>query len=159
METGETVANLGPGGPFLLGRDRDVRVRLDNPFVSRRHLELSNREGFWVVQSLEPTNPSTLNGQVLSLMPAALRHGDELRVGHLALGVFAGPGGTEDDGEDLGSEAVTKSLSADELRAAPPTLQDASAEVELTPGPVGPRQHQGAAASDAARPPAQPARA
>jgi len=92
LETGETMASLRGDRSYRVGRDSKAQLYLNDPFVSRQHLEISRLDGVWVAQSLLPTNPSALNGRSLGLMPTPLRHGDELRVGHVALGIFSGAG-------------------------------------------------------------------
>lgn len=67
------------------------RLVLDDPEVSRRHLEIrldvANHRAFVIDDS---TNGSLLNGIRLDrTVPTALRSGDEIRLGNVALAFYA----------------------------------------------------------------------
>ena len=54
--------------------------------VSRRHIKLHSQGSAWTVEDLNTVNGTFLNRQKLSAnQPALLKHGDELRLGKLAL--------------------------------------------------------------------------
>jgi penicillin-binding protein 1A len=61
-----------------VGRDEDVAVRIDEPLVSRRHARLERRGDVWVVQDLDSTNFTRVNGQRIR-REQELSDGDELQ--------------------------------------------------------------------------------
>jgi hypothetical protein len=67
------------GNRVVIGRSRDCDVTLDDPNVSRRHAELRNQGGTWVVADLGSTNGVKVNGHRVN--EAALGPGDELVLG------------------------------------------------------------------------------
>ncbi len=50
-------------GPTLIGRERECDVRLVDPRVSRRHAEITARDGRWAVRDLGSANGTWLDGQ------------------------------------------------------------------------------------------------
>jgi DNA-binding winged helix-turn-helix (wHTH) protein len=76
-------ASLGEG-EFVMGRDPDVAVSIDDETVSWRHARLqiagSGAKARATVTDLESSNGTYLNGQRLT-GPAEAHHGDELRLG------------------------------------------------------------------------------
>jgi FHA domain len=64
---------------LLLGRDHRCDVVLSSPGVSRRHARLLFRDGAWVLQDLDSTNGTVVNG--VSVGRCELRPGDRLVVG------------------------------------------------------------------------------
>jgi hypothetical protein len=90
---------LGPAGRSLLvgagkrrvltpprvvvGRSAECDVVLDDPNVSRRHAELRNEDGRWVVADLGSTNGVRVNGR--AVQTAALEPGDEIAFGRSVL--------------------------------------------------------------------------
>lgn len=64
---------------MLIGRHHSCDVVLDDATVSRRHARLLFRDGRWIVQDLESTNGTAINGTRVGR--CELRPGD-----HLALG-------------------------------------------------------------------------
>jgi hypothetical protein len=71
---------VGPDGA-VLGRSRECDVVLDDPNVSRKHVEVRPQGGSWVVIDLGSTNGSRLNGQRLQ-RPEVIQPGDEIEVGN-----------------------------------------------------------------------------
>ena len=69
----------GGTGELIVGRHHGCDVVLDDLSVSRKHARLVFRDGSWVVQDLESTNGTIVNG--VRVGRCALRPGD-----HLALG-------------------------------------------------------------------------
>ena len=67
------------GSRLLIGRSRDCDITIDDPNVSRRHAELRNEDGRWLVTDLGSTNGVKLNGRRVE--EAALEPGDELTLG------------------------------------------------------------------------------
>lgn len=68
---------------LLIGRRADCDVVLSDPSVSRRHARLVFRDGIWIVQDLQSTNGTSLNG--ISIGRSELRPGDQLSVGEQRL--------------------------------------------------------------------------
>jgi hypothetical protein len=64
---------------LLVGRDDACDVVLADPTVSRRHARLLFRAGGWIVQDLESTNGTILNGRPIGR--SELRPGDRLILG------------------------------------------------------------------------------
>jgi pSer/pThr/pTyr-binding forkhead associated (FHA) protein len=64
---------------LLVGRDASCDVVLWDPAVSRRHARLVFRAGGWIVQDLQSTNGTVLNGNRIGR--AELRPGDRLVLG------------------------------------------------------------------------------
>jgi pilus assembly protein CpaF len=64
---------------LLVGRHHACDVVLPESSVSRRHARLVFRDGTWVVQDLESTNGTIVNG--VRVGRCALRPGDHLILG------------------------------------------------------------------------------
>ena len=65
--------------PILLGRAMDAGIQVQNCFASRRHCEISERDGALFVQDLGSKNGSLINGNYAD--EAWLTSGDTLCVG------------------------------------------------------------------------------
>ena len=72
--------------PVLVGRGPDVAIQVPDRFASRRHCEISEREGALFVRDLGSTNGSFVNGHYAS--ESSLRSGDMLSVGATTFVVF-----------------------------------------------------------------------
>lgn len=70
---------LGGQRELLVGRHHSCDVVLSDPTVSRRHARLVFRDGNWVLQDLESTNGTTVNGVLIGR--CVLRPGDRLSLG------------------------------------------------------------------------------
>ena len=79
MLVGEDKRTVLSGSRLLIGRSRDCDITIDDPNVSRRHAELRNEDGRWVVADLGSTNGVKVNGRRVER--AALEPGDELVFG------------------------------------------------------------------------------
>ncbi len=75
----------GDQSELILGRHHECDLVLSDPGVSRRHARLFFRDGSWVLQDLESTNGTTVNG--VRVGRCELRPGDHLVLGgaHLAI--------------------------------------------------------------------------
>jgi FHA domain len=73
----------GATAELLVGRHHGCDVMLEEPTVSRRHARLVFRDGEWVLQDLESTNGTLLNGARVGR--CALRPGDHLTLGYARL--------------------------------------------------------------------------
>ncbi|WP_347351716.1 FtsK/SpoIIIE domain-containing protein [Intrasporangium sp.] len=80
---GRTVA-LGRG-TSVVGRGAGCAVRLADPAVSRRHLEVAVSSTGVLVRDLAPTNGSRLGGVLLGGEPTRLQPGDRLQLGSTTL--------------------------------------------------------------------------
>jgi hypothetical protein len=79
MLVGEGRRIVLSGSRVLIGRSRDSDVPIDDPNVSRRHAELRQEDGAWIVTDLGSTNGVKVNGRRTE--QAALNPGDELTLG------------------------------------------------------------------------------
>jgi FHA domain len=70
---------------LVIGRHPTCDVVLTADTVSRRHARLTFRDGGWIVQDLDSTNGTRLNGQYVGR--CRLRPGDQLALGHRRLRV------------------------------------------------------------------------
>lgn len=71
-------------GSNLVGRDPDCAIRVDSPTVSRHHLRIVVTRERATVEDLGSRNGTRVNGQRLE-QRLALREGDEIRIGSVAL--------------------------------------------------------------------------
>jgi pSer/pThr/pTyr-binding forkhead associated (FHA) protein len=69
----------------VLGRDKDCDLRLEDRSISRRHVVLEQRDGGWHFVDQGSANGTQLDGRRAS--EGALAHGQELKVGTVALRV------------------------------------------------------------------------
>jgi len=96
-------------GEVVAGRDPDVEVRVKNEAASRRHAQITLRDGRAEVKDLGSRNGTEVNGEPLSA-PRALSTGDAVAVGEATL-IFhserrrASPGAAL-----LGADALRKRL-------------------------------------------------
>ena len=70
---------LGGQRELVVGRHHSCDVKLSDPSVSRRHARLVFRDGNWVLQDLESTNGTAVNG--VRVVRCVLRPGDRLSLG------------------------------------------------------------------------------
>jgi hypothetical protein len=75
--------NVLSGSRVVLGRSREADIVLQDPNVSRRHAELRNEDGRWIITDLGSTNGVKVNGRRVE--QAALEPGDELVFGLVRL--------------------------------------------------------------------------
>lgn len=71
--------STGDQPELLLGRDLSCDVRLPDLTVSRRHARLICRDGRWVIQDLESTNGTIVNGRRVGR--CEVRPGDDVKLG------------------------------------------------------------------------------
>jgi predicted component of type VI protein secretion system len=79
MLVGEGKRTILSGDRMVIGRSHDCDVVLDDPNVSRRHLELRRDRAGWTAVDLGSTNGMKVNGRRLGEAP--LEPGDEITVG------------------------------------------------------------------------------
>jgi adenylate cyclase len=70
---------------FVMGRDPSCDLVIADSTVSRRHAQILRERNLFAVQDLDSKNGIRLNGEPVE--HAALRHGDELAIGQVPLGV------------------------------------------------------------------------
>jgi hypothetical protein len=70
----------GSQGELLLGRHQSCDVVLSDPRVSRRHARMFFRDGRWLLQDLQSTNGTTVNG--VRVGRCEVRPGDRLVLGN-----------------------------------------------------------------------------
>lgn len=70
---------VSPAG-VVIGRSRQCDIVLQDPNVSRRHIEIRPRGGSWVVADLGSTNGSRINGRWIE-GSEVVRPGDEIEIG------------------------------------------------------------------------------
>jgi pSer/pThr/pTyr-binding forkhead associated (FHA) protein len=68
---------------LLVGRHPRCDVVVADPSVSRRHAQLTFRDGVWVLQDLDSTNGTTLNGERVGR--TTLHSGDVVSFGNKAI--------------------------------------------------------------------------
>lgn len=83
IESGDRRFALNPPAT-VIGRGRDADIRLDDPNISRRHIEFRLDGADWIVEDLGSTNGSRLNGAALSGR-SPLRSGDTVQLGNTVL--------------------------------------------------------------------------
>jgi pSer/pThr/pTyr-binding forkhead associated (FHA) protein len=77
-----------PIGTLRVGRDLGNDLVIDDPQVSRRHLEVTRAgDGWWLLRDLGSWNGTFLNGRRVDVGPAA--DGDLLQIGQTRLLVTA----------------------------------------------------------------------
>lgn len=79
MLVGRGKRTVLSGSRVVVGRSRDCDLMLDDPNVSRRHAELRNEGGAWVVADLGSTNGVKVNGR--RVQETQLTPGDEITLG------------------------------------------------------------------------------
>jgi pilus assembly protein CpaF len=70
---------------LLIGRNSSCDIRIDDLSVSRQHARLVFRDGAWVLQDLQSTNGTLVNGTRVGR--CRLRPGDRLVLGQQVLQV------------------------------------------------------------------------
>jgi hypothetical protein len=71
-------------GELVVGRDPECcDVVFEHPTVSRRHAQLHHRDGNWVLQDLDSTNGTTINGKRVTR--CRLAPGDRVALGRQAV--------------------------------------------------------------------------
>jgi len=76
-----------PDEPAIIGRSSD-QIHLSDNSSSRRHAQIRPNNGQWILEDLNSSNGTFLNGQRV-VSPTILKHGDQIKVGSTLL-VFSG---------------------------------------------------------------------
>lgn len=157
-----------PGATFSVGRGDDCDLRPKSDAISRRHCELSERDGEIWIQDLGSKNGTLVNGERIS-GPRQLHGGETLKIGKLEFElVMSESAPVADDAETIRSSSQT--VVGTEASAIPtevPTetrVQEASTRVlnqnDLLPPGGKPTKSSGAptgAEASPAKPPGGPA--
>ncbi len=81
--------------PLLIGRSEEARLRISQDSVSRRHCELSERDGDVFVRDLKSTNGTLVDGvEIAAETGVQLASGMVIKVGGVSFKVEYGTGGT-----------------------------------------------------------------
>ena len=75
--------SVAVGRSLVVGRTRDCGFAIDDSAASRRHVEITCREGFYVWKDLGSTNGTLLNGT--RMLAGELKHGDAIQIGETVL--------------------------------------------------------------------------
>jgi hypothetical protein len=73
-------------GPVLIGRSPNSDIVISQPFVSSTHARLSLQGPALVLEDLNSTNGTIVNGRVID-QPVTLREGDEVQIGDVVMRV------------------------------------------------------------------------
>ncbi|NWF80308.1 MAG: FHA domain-containing protein [Chloroflexi bacterium] len=88
-QTGIPVGKAFPLSPHtVIGRSTDVDVSLNDSFLSIDHARLEWRNGVWMLEDLNSTNGTYLNGFEVSAS-TEVHDGDVIRVGRVELKLIA----------------------------------------------------------------------
>ncbi len=86
-QTGIPVGKIFPLNPMMvIGRSIETEVALNDTFLSLEHARLERRNGVWVLEDLNSTNGTFLNGFEVRAL-TEVNDGDVIRVGHVELKV------------------------------------------------------------------------
>lgn len=67
-----------------VGRDEEMDIMIDNPSVSRTHVEFRNEDGGWVVEDLGSSNGTFFRGQKIEAAQP-VEAGDEIGIGKFSI--------------------------------------------------------------------------
>lgn len=73
-------------GPVVVGRSPSSDIVIDEPFVSATHTRFSLQGPALVLEDLQSTNGTMVNGHIIA-QPVTLRDGDEVQIGDTILKV------------------------------------------------------------------------
>jgi serine/threonine-protein kinase len=101
-----TTFELSTDTPCVAGRDpASVQIVITDPAASRRHFQVSAKDGRWYVTDLGSKNHTYLNAEKLE-KPIELTSGDRIQVGETVLSFLA---------EDLADKATAQGLNGKEI--------------------------------------------
>lgn len=88
LADGKTRTLLQPQGIWIVGRDRQLAIPIQDRWLSRRHaaIQYIQNQGFYLVD-LDSTNGSFVNGEPIHGR-CLLKDGDRVRLGSLAFSFF-----------------------------------------------------------------------
>jgi hypothetical protein len=89
-QTGIPVGKVFPLSPVtVIGRSTEADVSLNDTFLSTEHARLERQNGVWVLEDLNSTNGTYLNGFEVRAS-TEVHDGDVVRVGRVELKLVAG---------------------------------------------------------------------
>jgi len=71
-------------GDLVLGRGERAEIRLEDPFASSRHARVYEQGNIVVIEDLDSTNGTTLNGRPI-LSVQLLNRRDKIQIGHTVM--------------------------------------------------------------------------
>ena len=74
---------------IILGRESSCDFTLNDQTISSRHARLAYHQNQWWLEDMASTNGTFLNGEVVT-SPVVITHGDELRLGQVAVRIMIG---------------------------------------------------------------------
>lgn len=87
ITAGEFRDSVELQGPVtVVGRDASSDIQIQHPTVSRNHLQITYREGKFMVTDLGSTNGTRINGE--QIRDGEIKHGDMLEAGDVGLSFF-----------------------------------------------------------------------
>ncbi len=76
-------------GLTVVGRQDGCQLQIRSSQVSRKHCELSEKDGVLIVKDLGSSNGTFINGEpVPPRQPTAVENGDEVRLGRLRMYIY-----------------------------------------------------------------------
>lgn len=88
-QTGIPVGKVFPLSPVtVIGRSTEVDVSLNDSFLSNEHARLAQQNGIWILDDLNSTNGTYLNGFEVRAS-TEVHDGDVVRVGRVELKLVA----------------------------------------------------------------------
>ncbi|MDF1667185.1 MAG: FHA domain-containing protein, partial [Planctomycetota bacterium] len=119
--------------PVILGRGSAATVRIDDPGLSRRHCRVSLTPQGLLIQDLDSSNGSFVNGQRISTQ--YLRPGDEISIGQTVMRPF--PSNGVPAGAPPQAAPAPYGVPMNRGPAAPPNYSPPGMSGEIMPGSMG----------------------
>ena len=107
------VFPLDPEHGALIGRDPKCAITLSQSKVSARHARLTHRDGGWLLEDLNSTNGTFVNGRRINRV--VLRPGDQIKVGPYVLVFTADKPAAAEQGAPVSEESVEAPSGATEV--------------------------------------------
>ncbi len=92
QQSARRIIEVPDNTELVCGRDDDCDLTIDEPKVSRRHFSIRRSGTFLLLQDLDSTNGTKLNGVTIRATERRLVGGDVVRVGNTTLTVAAASG-------------------------------------------------------------------
>lgn len=74
----------GDGTAILIGRSADASIDINDDYASSRHARVYSQDGEWIVEDLDSTNGTYVNGQQIQA-PTIIGLEDTIRIGRTQL--------------------------------------------------------------------------
>jgi predicted component of type VI protein secretion system len=115
--------------PLVVGRGEESEIVLDDPRVSRRHVRISPHGGTAVVEDLQSSNGTFVNGNEL-YAPATVGPGDDILVGVTVLEVRTV---AQIAAQPSAVRPVPQAIAAEPTVPPPPPVQQQAAPAQAAP--------------------------